>query len=102
MDTARSETARRRAKQMEYNRLKGITPESVKKNLGEDACSIWEADYATVPKASPVETPLEAIPATLKSLRRQMREAADNLDFERAAAIRDRIKALDATALSLG
>ncbi|MDR2456505.1 MAG: excinuclease ABC subunit UvrB, partial [Deltaproteobacteria bacterium] len=102
METARNETNRRRAKQMEYNLLNGITPESIIKSLDDDATAIWEADYATVPKASPVETPLEAIPSTLKTLKRQMREAADNLDFERAAAIRDRIRALDATALALG
>ena len=102
MEAAREETGRRRAKQLEYNALNGITPETIRKSVDDIVGTIWEADYTTVPKTALIETPLEAIPSTLKSLRKEMREAADSLDFERAAAIRDRIRALDATALSLG
>ncbi|MDR2302367.1 MAG: excinuclease ABC subunit UvrB [Deltaproteobacteria bacterium] len=106
MEEARNETQRRRLKQMEYNREHGITPASIKKNIEGLAASIWEADYPTVPKDRPKgpgqEIQIEEIPKILKALKKDMREAAKNLEFEKAAQIRDRIKALDETALALG
>jgi excinuclease ABC subunit B len=106
METARTETERRRARQLEYNRIHGITPATISKGIDDIVGTIWEADYPTVPKADPapggLEVALEDIPKALRRLKREMRLAADGLDFERAAAIRDRIRALDATALALG
>jgi excinuclease ABC subunit B len=106
MIEAKTETERRREKQLEYNRKNGITPASIKKNIEGLAGSIWEADYPTVPKEKPLagaqSLDLEQIPKLLKALQKDMREAAKNLEFEKAAKIRDRIKALDETALAMG
>ncbi|MDR0620486.1 MAG: excinuclease ABC subunit UvrB [Deltaproteobacteria bacterium] len=106
MEAARDETERRRAKQLEFNRERGITPASIKKNVEGLAGSIWEADYVTVPKERPksrgMEIPPEEIPKIIKALKSEMREAAKNLEFERAAELRDRIRDLDGAALALG
>ncbi|MDR2368843.1 MAG: excinuclease ABC subunit UvrB [Deltaproteobacteria bacterium] len=106
METARAETERRRVKQLEYNRKHKITPASIKKNVEGLAGSIWEADYPTVPRERPksrgMEIPVEDIPKVLRALKKEMRQAASNLEFEKAAEIRDRIRALDGTALALG
>jgi excinuclease ABC subunit B len=83
-----------------------ITPASIKKNIDGLAGSLWEADYATVPKERPKvpqgEIPFEEIPKILKALKKEMHQAAKNLEFEKAAELRDRIKALDSTSLALG
>ncbi|MDR1309394.1 MAG: excinuclease ABC subunit UvrB [Deltaproteobacteria bacterium] len=106
MEAARDETVRRRERQMEYNRLHGITPASIRKDVEGLAGSIWEADYATVPKerprASQGEVPLGEIPGILRALKKEMAQASKNLEFEKAAELRDRIRALDSTALALG
>ncbi|MDR2443777.1 MAG: excinuclease ABC subunit UvrB [Deltaproteobacteria bacterium] len=106
METARNETERRREKQLEYNRLNNITPETIKKNIDDIIDTVWEADYPTISKAQVInddnEVPPEEIPKVLKALKKEMRKAADNLEFEKAAAIRDKIRTLDAAALALG
>jgi excinuclease ABC subunit B len=105
MEEAKNETERRRAKQVEWNKKHKITPASIKKNIEGIGGSIWEADYVSLPaKVAGKENspPLEEIPHIIKALRKSMKEAADGLDFEKAARIRDQIKALDATALALG
>ncbi|MDR2351684.1 MAG: excinuclease ABC subunit UvrB [Deltaproteobacteria bacterium] len=104
MQRAKEETERRRAKQMEYNKLHGITPASIRKNIEGISATIWEADYTTIPKipAKGKEVPLEKIPQVIHNLKIQMKEAADKLDFEKAAKLRDEIKALDTKALALG
>jgi excinuclease ABC subunit B len=105
METARAETERRRTKQLEYNKLHGITPSSIRKNIDSLSGSIWESDYATVTKErvkKAQETPIDEIPMILKALKKEMNKAAKDLDFEKAAEIRDRIRALDAAALELG
>ncbi|MDR2387368.1 MAG: excinuclease ABC subunit UvrB [Deltaproteobacteria bacterium] len=106
MAQAKNETERRRLKQIDYNRKHDITPASIKKNIDGLATTIWEADYPTVPKerlrAPGLEVEIEEIPKILKALKKDMHEAAKNLEFEKAAQIRDRIKALDETALALG
>ncbi|MDR2404993.1 MAG: excinuclease ABC subunit UvrB [Deltaproteobacteria bacterium] len=110
MDQAYEETERRRHKQASYNKLHHITPSSIKKNLEGLSASIWEADYPTLPdtplKLFPgkkkKELPLEDIPKTIKALKKEMKEAAELLDFEKAAKIRDEIRELDSTALALG
>jgi excinuclease ABC subunit B len=98
MKNAMAETDRRRKIQEGYNRKHGITPETVRKAIPDILESIYEADYVTVPAAaeSPGEyVSLLEIPKLISRLKKEMRTAASKLDFERAAEIRDRIKALE-------
>jgi len=97
MREAIAETERRRLVQAEYNRQHGITPESIKKSIRELLETVPERDYYTVevPKQAEVqwESPA-ALAAHVAELERAMKEAAKRLDFERAAELRDRVKAL--------
>ncbi|MDR2460107.1 MAG: excinuclease ABC subunit UvrB [Deltaproteobacteria bacterium] len=106
MTVAKEETERRRAKQLEYNKKHHITPASIKKSMDTLATSIWEADYATVSKTTTAShkdsLPLEELPSIIKALKKEMKKAAGDLDFERAAKLRDEIRALDNHALALG
>jgi excinuclease ABC subunit B len=98
------ETNRRRAIQERYNAEHGITPRSVVKRIASLRDSIWEADYVTVPRRDErpePEVPPHEVPVLVEALRREMLEAARELDFERAAALRDRIQALEAERLRL-
>ena len=93
------ETRRRRVLQEEYNRIHGITPETVKKGIPKTLYEISEADYFTVPVAAEepgayADIPPEEIPRLIQSLQKEMREAAKSLEFERAAELRDRIQGL--------
>jgi len=103
---AKRETERRREKQLAYNRARGITPASIRKDLSAINASIWERDYAPVPEArrAPPQAavPPHEIPRLLKALKKEMKAAADELDFEKAAHIRDHIKALDEAFLAAG
>jgi excinuclease ABC subunit B len=98
MKAALDETNRRRAIQQAYNQEHGITPESIRKNIGDLLTSVYEADYAGVPEVA--ETPeeryrsLEDLNKEIKVLEKQMRDAAKALEFEKAAQIRDRLKGL--------
>ena len=97
MKWAMGETNRRRAIQAAYNVEHGITPESIKKNIGELLSSVYEADYVTVPAAAEEEEgyrSIDQIEKDIKSLEKEMRTAAKALEFERAAEIRDRLKKL--------
>ena len=88
------ETERRRRIQTEYNRMRGITPQTIKKSIRNGLTSIFEADYFTVPVVAEPEgeyIPLNTIPETVERLKKEMKEAAKRLDFERAAELRDRI-----------
>lgn len=101
---ALDETARRRAKQTAWNEANGITPQSVRKNIGEVIHSVFEQDYVTVAPVKGSEADefvgkdLGAVMATLET---RMRTAAANLEFEEAARLRDEIKRLEALALGL-
>jgi excinuclease ABC subunit B len=105
MKFAIAETERRRAIQDAYNKENGITPESIKKNLGELLGSVYEADYVAVPAVA--ETPeeryktLDDLDKEIRVLEKQMREAAKALEFEKAAGIRDRIRVLKTTEFGL-
>jgi excinuclease ABC subunit B len=105
MKVAIEETNRRRALQAAYNQEHGITPESIKKNLGELLSSVYEADYAGVPEVQETAEEryrtLEDIDKEIRVLEKQMREAAKALEFERAAEIRDRIRGLRAREFGL-
>ena len=98
MRRAIAETNRRRELQAAYNREHGITPETIRKNIGELLTSVYEADYAPIPdlaedKVERFRT-VDEIDREVKVLEKQMREAAKALEFEKAAALRDRIKAM--------
>ena len=106
MKAAMGETDRRRAIQAEYNREHGITPESIKKNIAEVLSSVYEADYVGVPDVDE-ETPadrfrtVDEMEKEVRALEKQMREAARALEFEKAAALRDRLKTLRASEFGL-
>jgi excinuclease ABC subunit B len=95
MEIALEETRRRRRIQEEFNRTHDITPTSIKKSIKNILSSIYEADYYTVPLVAETQgeyiSPKD-IPKLVKKLRKEMREAAQELDFERAALLRDRIR----------
>ncbi len=98
------ETNRRRAMQEKFNREHGITPETIRKSYDNVLASVYEADYVTVPVAAEEVLPfvsLKDIPAMIGQLREEMQKAARNLEFEKAAAIRDRIRELSAMELEL-
>ncbi|KQZ31070.1 excinuclease ABC subunit B [Mesorhizobium sp. Root552] len=98
MERAMAETNRRREKQLEYNLANGITPESVKSRISDILDSVYEKDHV---RADISQFTDEAgammgnnLKAHLEALDKQMRDAAANLDFEKAARIRDEIKRL--------
>ena len=97
MANAIEETNRRRAKQSAYNAENNITPESILKNVDMRLAAIVEADYITVPMEEisdeAIATP-EQLASVISQLETQMREAAKKFEFERAAQLRDRIRAL--------
>jgi excinuclease ABC subunit B len=105
MRTAMDETSRRRAIQGAYNKEHGITPESIRKNIGDLLSSVYEADYVGVPEVA--ETPeeryrtVEELDKEIRVLEKQMREAAKALEFEEAGRLRDRIKELRAREFGL-
>jgi excinuclease ABC subunit B len=98
MRRAIGETARRRAIQEAYNVEHGITPESVRRAIDDLLGSPIEADYSTVPleeqEAEEVFESLEALDAEVARLEERMHRAAERLEFEEAAQLRDRIRYL--------
>jgi excinuclease ABC subunit B len=103
MRAAIDETERRRVTQLAFNAAHGITPQGIVKAIDEVMASVSERDYVTVSKqAEPREEfRTEAERARfLTRLEAEMREAARNLEFERAAALRDRLRALRSPSIS--
>jgi excinuclease ABC subunit B len=96
------ETNRRRKIQEEYNHRMGITPETIKSSIKDIASSIYESDYWSVPLAAEEEGIYAYDDESLKRLEAEMKDAAKNLEFERAAAIRDRIKEIKKKVLEVG
>ncbi|HTV55053.1 MAG TPA: UvrB/UvrC motif-containing protein, partial [Terriglobia bacterium] len=96
MGYAMSETNRRRAKQLQFNQENGITPESIVKPVDMALAVITEADYVSVPLTEDEQEPASAddLARLVGDLERQMREAAKQFEFEKAAQLRDRIKNL--------
>jgi excinuclease ABC subunit B len=101
MNQAISETNRRRAKQVAYNKENNITPQSIIKGVDMELAHIVEADYVTVPldtvglDAAVSNVKSEAqLAELLQQLETQMREAAKKFEFEKAAQLRDRIRSL--------
>jgi excinuclease ABC subunit B len=104
MRAAIDETDRRRAVQRAYNLEHGITPQTVQKAISASLVEIAEADYvdlAGVAEGAEEYVALADIPKRVAALRREMREAAAELEFERAAQLRDEIQRLQARELEL-
>ena len=97
MRAALGEMSRRRELQEAYNQEHGITPESIVKQIDDVLSSPYERDYVTVPLAkegSPSFRTRQELRDHIAGLQREMREAARNLEFERAAGLRDQVKTL--------
>ncbi|MHB8121458.1 MAG: excinuclease ABC subunit UvrB [Desulfuromonadaceae bacterium] len=104
MQACIDETGRRRIRQLAYNEEHGITPETVKKGLRSILDSIEEKDYVTAPgvaEAGEEYIAPKEIPKLVKKLRKEMLAAAKELNFEKAAALRDRVKKLEGMELAL-
>jgi excinuclease ABC subunit B len=96
MRHAIEETERRRARQMAYNETHGITPETVKKAVLDMDPSAGTGDYVVIPVLKKGERPEDPsdIPVRIEELRSEMLLAAEQLEFERAAELRDQIQRL--------
>jgi excinuclease ABC subunit B len=97
MKQALDETNRRRAKQLAYNEANNITPQSIVKSVDMKLAAIVEADYVTVPTDDVLPEKIHSedeLRQVIAQMETQMREAAKKFEFERAAGLRDRIRAL--------
>ncbi|KAJ56418.1 excinuclease ABC subunit B [Actibacterium mucosum KCTC 23349] len=103
MDRALRETNRRRAKQIAYNEEHGITPETVKKNVEDILAGLYQGDTDQSRVTATIDKPLHGgnLEAVLDGLRADMRKAAENLEFEEAARLRDEVKRLEAVDLAV-
>jgi excinuclease ABC subunit B len=101
MRHAISETERRRQIQEAYNVENGITPASIVKSIDDVLSSIYERDYVTVATDSDEFRTHGELEAHVTTLQVQMKAAAANLEFEKAATLRDRIKQLRSRELGL-
>ncbi len=90
-------TRRRRELQARYNAENGITPQSIRSSIHQLLGSVYEADYVTVQTVSEQEAAYSAdkeLPVVIRRLKEEMKTAAKELEFEKAAALRDRIRDL--------
>jgi excinuclease ABC subunit B len=103
MKHAIDETERRRERQRAWNAEHGITPQSVRRNITDLSMAVVEADYVTVPIAAEegAEYRPEDLPRIVAALEAEMKDAAAQLDFEKAAQLRDRLLALKELELGL-
>ena len=103
MKQAIDETNRRRRLQAAFNKRHRITPQTVVKSLGARLVEVYEADYVTVPVvADSAERYVpDEIPRLVQQLKKEMKRAADNLEFEKAAELRDRIRGLEEREIGL-
>lgn len=103
MDRALKETERRRAKQIAYNQEHGITPQTVKKNVEDVLAGLYQGDTDMSRVTATVDQKLQGsnMQAVLEGLKADMRKAAENLEFEEAARLRDEVKRLEAVDLAV-
>ncbi len=103
MERAMGETDRRREKQIAYNQEHGITPETVKKNVEDVLAGLYKGDVDMNRVTAKVDKPMVGanLQAHLDGLRAEMRKAAENLEFEEAARLRDEVKRLEAVELTI-
>ena len=105
MKMAIGETDRRREVQQAYNREHGITPKTIEKAI-QQLEGTAQDDFVDITKpalkAKKSDIPLEELPQIISAMRREMFDLSEALEFEKAAAIRDRIKELEEIRLSMG
>ncbi|MFC5738617.1 excinuclease ABC subunit UvrB [Sinirhodobacter huangdaonensis] len=103
MERAIGETNRRRVKQMAYNVEHGITPQTVKKNVEDVLAGLYQGDTDMARVTAKIDAPKVGanLEAHLADLRSRMRKAAENLEFEEAARLRDEVKRLEAVELTI-
>ena len=103
MERALAETDRRRARQMAYNEEHGITPETVRKNVEDVLAGLYEGDTDMSRVTAKIDKAMVGgnLSAHLDALRADMRKAAENLEFEEAARLRDEIHRLEAVELAV-
>ena len=103
MERALGETDRRRAKQIAYNEKHGITPETIKKNVDDVMAGFYKGDVDMNRVTAKINKPLVGanLQAHLDGLRLDMRKAAENLEFEEAARLRDEVKRLETVELTI-
>ncbi|EPX79640.1 excinuclease ABC subunit UvrB [Salipiger mucosus] len=103
MERAMAETDRRRAKQIEYNEQHGITPATIKKNVEDILSGLYQGDVDMNRVTATIDDKRQGanMQAVLDGLRTDMRKAAENLEFEEAARLRDEIKRLEAVDLAV-
>ncbi|MEI9926788.1 MAG: excinuclease ABC subunit UvrB [Sphingomonas sp.] len=102
MERALAETGRRREKQEEYNLAHGITPTTIKRNIGDIIAHVASRDQVTVEiDADRPHMVGHNLRSYIESLEKKMRDAAANLEFEEAGRLRDEIRSLEAEELGL-
>ena len=103
MERALAETDRRRDKQIAYNKKHGITPATIRKNVEDILQGLYKGNVDMARVTARVDKPLAGanLAAVLDGLRTDMRKAAENLEFEEAARLRDEVKRLQAVDLMI-
>ncbi|MFK7754004.1 MAG: excinuclease ABC subunit UvrB [Sedimentitalea sp.] len=103
MERALAETDRRRLKQIAYNEEHGITPATVKKNVEDVLSGLYKGDTDMNRVTAKIDNPMAGgnLQTVLEGLRTDMRKAAENLEFEEAARLRDEVKRLEAVDLAV-
>jgi excinuclease ABC subunit B len=103
MERALRETERRREKQVAYNTEHGITPTTIRKNVEDVLSGLYKGDTDMARVTAKIDKPLHGanLETVLNGLRGDMRKAAENLEFEEAARLRDEIKRLEAVDLAI-